>query len=69
MVGWFEINAIQSYRGTFQGMLLNALKVLSTITVEGTEIDFVWEINELDVCIDEQWAFHAHGGHIFRKSS
>ena len=51
MVEWFEINAMQANPDKFQGMLLKDAKTVGdfTITVEGTEIAFVSEINALGV--------------------
>ena len=51
MVEWFEINAVQANPDKFQGMLLKDAKTVGdfTITVEGTEIAFVSEINALGV--------------------
>ena len=62
MVEWFEINAMQANPDKFQGMLLKGAKTVGdfAITVEGTEIAFVSEINALGVCIDDQLSFNAH---------
>ena len=51
MVEWFEINAVQANPDKFQGMLLKDAKTVGdfTITVKGTEIAFVSEINALGV--------------------
>ena len=60
MVEWFEINAMQANPDKFQGMLLKDAKTVGdfTITVEGTEIAFVSEINALGVWIDDQLSIY-----------
>ena len=70
MVEWFEINAMQANPDKFQGMLLKGAKTVGdfAITVEGTEIAFVSEINALGVCIDDQLSFDAHVDHICTKA-
>ena len=59
MVEWFEINAMQANPDKFQGMLLKGAETVGdfAITVEGTKIAFVSEINALGVCIDDQLFF------------
>ena len=71
MVEWFEINAVQANPDKFQGMLLKDAKTVGdfTITVEGTEIAFVSEINALGVWIDDQLSFNAHVDRICTKAS
>ena len=71
MVEWFEINAMQANPDKFQGILLKGAKTVGdfTITVEGTEIAFVSEINALGVCIDDQSSFNAHVDRICTKAS
>ena len=70
MVEWFEINAMQANPDKFQGMLLKGAKTVGNfaITVEGTEIAFVSEINALGVCIDDQLSFNAHVDPICTKA-
>ena len=70
MVEWFEINAMQANPDKFQGMLLKGAKIVGdfAITVEGTEIAFVSEINALGVCIDDQLSFNAHVDRICTKA-
>ena len=70
MVEWFEINAMQAIPDKFQGMLLKCAKTMGdfAITVEGTEIAFVSEINALGVCIDDQLSFNAHVDRICTKA-
>ena len=70
MVEWFEINAMQANPDKFQGMLLKGAKTVGdfAITVEGTEIAFVSEINALGVCIDDQLSFNAHVDRICTKA-
>ena len=70
MMEWFEINAIQANPDKFQGMLLKGAKTLGdfAITVEGTEIPFVSEINALGVCKDDQLSFNAHVDRICTKA-
>ena len=70
MVEWFEINAMQANPDKFQGMLLKGAKTVGdfAVTVKGTEIAFVSEINALGVCIDDQLSFNAHVDHICTKA-
>ena len=70
MVEWFEINAMQANPDKFRGMLLKGAKTVGdfAITVEGTEIAFVSEINALGVCIDDQLSFNAHVDRICTKA-
>ena len=51
-------------------MLLKGAKTVGdfAITVEGTEIAFVSEINALGVCIDDQLSFNAHVDRICTKA-
>ena len=71
MVEWFEINAMQANPDKFQGMLLKGAKTVGdfTITVEGTEIAFLSEINALGVWMDDQLSFNAHVDRICTKAS
>ena len=70
VVEWFEINAMQANPDKFQGMLLKGAKTVGdfAITVEGTEIAFVSEINAWGVCIDDQLSFNAHVNRICAKA-
>ena len=69
MVEWFEINAMQANPDKFQGMLLKGAITVGdfAITVEGTEIAFVSEINALGVCINDQLPFNAQVDRIYTK--
>ena len=61
---------MQANPDKFQGMLLKGAKTVGdfAITVEGTVIAFVSEINVLGVCIDDQLSFNAHVDRIYTKA-
>ena len=70
MVEWLNSNSLQANPCKFQGILFKGAKKVNDfrVYVEGTEIEFQSEIDELGVCIYDDMNFNSHVNNVCKKA-